>query len=132
MTRSKTTPKAANAGVAGSQYKPNKFVDIKLTENDREALRNREFDPGRFFDWVALRVMENYKFSLTRKYDGDEICASLYATNGVSDIAGREYTLTAWGSTVENALHALWYKFEVYCQDGFPVVGINRPAADFA
>lgn len=132
MTNRRGQSRVSGAGAAAANRPPGKWVEIALTEADKEALRNTDFDLERFIDWLGMVVMENYKFSLSRKRDGDEVCASLYATAGVKDVQSREYTLTAWGSNPEKAMHCLIYKWYAYCTEGFPIGQTPRQANDFA
>lgn len=85
-----------------------KYIRYELSVDDKQRLREREWDSDRVFDQLHALVESGFKFSVGLQSDGSSYLASLYDRDEDSPTAG--FTLTGRGRSFSNAVAALLYK----------------------
>lgn len=95
------------------------FVDVRLTEQDKAILRDGWRPRDTMEDYITILCENGFKVSISMDFEHDSAIFAVSGKHKDSKNVGR--TLTARGSTVQNAWLSWAYKFEFYCDDGvFP------------
>lgn len=100
------------------------FINVELTESDKKAVKEFEFDEVRVLEWLGTRCSEGFKFSLSLQEDGSSYLASL--TDRREKAASFQGTLTGRGKTTELAITSLFYKDVVLLEGVWPAR--NKPS----
>lgn len=128
VTPQKDTPK--QDGKKGNKRFSVEFVNISLNVDDKAALAESTLTSEELALSVFRLVDNGFKVSLGFNARTDSFIASI--TGQIPDTPNYKRCVTSHGSSAENALLALQYKYEVYCPDGeFPSDDGNSFYGDF-
>jgi hypothetical protein len=102
---------------SGKGFGDYKFIDINLTEEEKEIFRMEHFDAKLntmtlIEDWVSA----GYKLSISTDDKGGGVLVTLTARFGSAGNEG--LILTARAGDAHKALQVLWYKDFFVCGDG--------------
>lgn len=98
-----------------AQAAPIEFRNVKLSAEDVEAIKNGMDTPLDAWGRLLELLDNGYKVGLSADKEHDSYIVSLTAKD-TADISEISLCLTARGSTPDNAVLSLMYKFEVICQ----------------
>ena len=106
------------------QFKISQWINRRLTDEDKQAIRDRGIDWPALFDWLEARMYRGYRFSIA--YDD-------YSKAGQVSIVCRDLDDPNYGLAMSSrhpdlsvAFHSLQYKDEVLLADGW--LGGDSPA----
>lgn len=102
------------------------FVNVDLTDADREVLRTDQTPFEDYWEGILDRMCAGYKLSVSRDHKNDTWIASL-TCNHPAD-ANRGYTLTGRGGSWTNAVIALAYKDRVLLRGVWNDPGVTARA----
>lgn len=84
------------------------FIECELNEQHKEALKKWDVKGTEAFDGLDRLINDGYKISFAQDVYHD--CVAAFATSPANDGGVREYTLSARGPGLLQALRALCYK----------------------
>jgi hypothetical protein len=95
------------------------FVNISLNSADKEALAAADIGADGIWDFIAEQVDNGYKLSFNQDRRSDGYLVTMSGVACRTENIGK--ILTGRGSSLENAVISLMYKWSTYCVDGvFP------------
>lgn len=100
--------KAENAGKDGKKDFDWGFVNVQLSDEEREAARLDFADTDALWETLILALKDGYKVTLSFDAETESYCAALSGTN--CGKPNERLTLTAWGANETDALCYLLYK----------------------
>lgn len=84
------------------------FVNVQLSEDEREAAQVAYRDTGDLWEHLILIVKDGYKLTISYDAETDSFCAALSGVN--CGKPNERFTLTAWGADETASLQYLAYK----------------------
>lgn len=96
------------------------FVNVYLTREDKQKIKEVEFDPFDLLVFLSDKVDAGYKVSVKMEADGETVLASIA---GVTDeCLNKDSIVTARAKSVEKAVLVLIYKVDEILQDDWSLV----------
>ena len=113
------TKKAGSNGKGKSGFGDYWFVEVRLSEEDKQTLETREWTDHEQFDSIRGLVAEGYKFSLNEDSKNQSFIATL--TDNREGSAAYHGILSGRGATPFNAVCSLLYKHYALLGETWPV-----------
>lgn len=95
---------------------PFTYININLSESDKEKLKSADFDGIRFLDWVVGLVSDGYKISVN--FDSNSDCYIVSVTSSRKTNGDYNRCVTSRATGFEKACLTAIYKFEVLLMGG--------------
>lgn len=98
------------------------FVTIRLTSEDKDAIRSAELSDADLALWLLEMFDNGYKVSVGLDKEGRGAIVSVTGTELCVVEDNRKRCLVSRGADVHQAVIVCQYKFQVYCHEGvFPL-----------
>lgn len=85
-----------------------RFVNIQLSDDEREAAKLNYADTDSLWDTLVITLKDGYKVTLSYEAETDSYCAALSGLH--CGKPNERLTLTAWGDNEVDALAYVFYK----------------------
>jgi len=121
------TSKQSPAGKTRSSGSAIQWANVTLTPQQKEVLRQTEFDGARALDTLAHFIETGHKLVLSPKNDRGFVSATLLGHTSECPNAGAG--LSGEGGSTERAILSLLFKLDIL--DGVFSVSIESPDDDF-
>lgn len=92
------------------------YVNINLSDSDKEIIAGKELDAVRLLDWILRLTVDGYKVSVS--YDDNSDCFIVSVTSTRPTNGDYNRCVTSRSNELERAYLTALYKFEVLLMGG--------------
>ena len=101
------------------------YVNIPISEADKETIQSKDCDPVRVLDWIERLAVDGYKVSLS--YDANSDCFIVSVTSTRASNGDYNRCVTSRSNEVGRAWLTALYKFEVLLMGGAIPAPLDSP-----